>query len=94
MDDYTKSIIHVKDEVTTEAPTKRTKGKLIAEEELVIYRNLLIELHTARWCMDVKRVTKILDVISAYSYARTNSNGDVAQDERNQDRTLRELGDI
>jgi len=63
-------------------------------EELKIYRNLLIELHTARWCMDIKRVTKILDAISAYSYARTNSNGDVVQDECNQARTLKKLGEI
>ena len=65
--------------------------KITEQEELEIYRNLLINLHTARWTMNEKQVIKILDAIGIYSYARTNSSGDYDQDERNQERTLKEL---
>jgi len=61
------------------------------KEELEIYRDLLINLHTARWCMNNARVIKILDAIGAYSYARTNSNGDDQQDSINKERTLKGL---
>jgi hypothetical protein len=58
------------------------------KDELEVYRNLLINLHTARWTMNNDRVIKILDLIGNYSYARTNSNGDEEQDRKNQERTL------
>lgn len=63
-------------------------------KELEIYRNLLIKLATSRWCMNETNIVKILDKISAYSYARTNSNGDEAQDLINQEKTLKELAKI
>lgn len=61
------------------------------KEELDIYRNLLISLHTARWTMNHDKVMKILDLIGNYAYARTNSNGDYEQDKKNQERTLKAL---
>ena len=64
------------------------------KEELAIYRNLLINLHTARWCGNNDRVIKILDAIGSYSYARTNSNGDDEREEKQQLKTLRNLENI
>ena len=61
------------------------------KEELKIYRDLLIDLHTARWAGNAKKVNEILDKIGAYSYARTNSNGDPRQEKRDQIRTLLNL---
>lgn len=61
------------------------------EEELKIYKDLLINLHTARWTGNVKKVNKILDLIGEYSYARTNSNGDYEDDVINQEFTLNKL---
>ena len=58
------------------------------KEELRIYRELLIDLHTARWTGHDKRVLELLDLIGAYSYARTNSNGDWKQEEEIQELTL------
>ncbi len=64
------------------------------DNELEIYRNLLITLHTARWTMNQPRVIEILDAISTYSYAHTNSNGDEEQDLLKQERALIKLGEI
>ncbi len=61
------------------------------EKELNIYRDFLIRLHTARWTGNSKKVVELLDKIGAYSYARTNSNGDWDDDERNMIRTLLDL---
>ena len=65
--------------------------KISRDEEIVIYRNLLISLHTARWTGNGDRVVEILDKIAAYSYARTNSNGDYDQEEKNKIQTLLNL---
>lgn len=64
------------------------------KEELRIYRDLLIDLHTARWTGNSEKVMEILDKIGAYSYARTNSNGDPRQEKRDQIRTLLNLKNI
>lgn len=47
--------------------------KISQKEELRIYRDLLITLHTCRWTGNNEKVVKILDKIGYYSYARTNS---------------------
>lgn len=60
-------------------------------EELQIYRNLLINLNTCRWTHNVERVTRILNAIGDYSYARTNSNGDEKQEKKARDATLLKL---
>jgi hypothetical protein len=64
------------------------------KEELEIYRRLLIRLHTARWTGHHETVLEILDKIGAYSYARTNSNGDWKQEERDRIRTLLNLKNV
>jgi hypothetical protein len=61
------------------------------EEELAIYRRLLINLHTARWTGNRLKVDDLLDKIGAYSYARTNSNGDFEQEEQDMIKTLLSL---
>jgi hypothetical protein len=61
------------------------------KEELEIYRRLLINLHTARWTGHTEKVQDLLDRIGRYSYARTNSNGDEEQEERQQIQTLLDL---
>lgn len=64
------------------------------KEELNIYRDLLISLHTARWTGNSKKVIEILDKIGAYSYARTNSNGHEKEEEKNRIRTLLNLKNV
>lgn len=64
------------------------------KEELNIYRDLLISLHTCRWTGNNTKVLKIMDAIAAYSYARTNSNGDPEDEERNQRQTLLNLKNV
>ena len=61
------------------------------KEELKIYRNLLINLHEAKWTGNNKRLIELMDLIGAYSYARTNSTEDSKQDNRNMIRTLLNL---
>ena len=62
------------------------------KEELKIYRDILIHLHTCRWTGHHESVVKILDRIGEYSYARTNSNaGNDRQERRDQIRTLLNL---
>ena len=61
------------------------------EEEVQIYRNLLINLHTARWTQNTKLFAKLMDKIGAYSYARTNSNGYEEEEEELRLRTLKNL---
>jgi G:T-mismatch repair DNA endonuclease (very short patch repair protein) len=51
------------------------------KEELMIYRRLLIHLHTCNWTGHNDKVKEILKAIGDYSYARTNSNGDWKQEE-------------
>jgi hypothetical protein len=60
-------------------------------EELAIYRRLLINLHTAIWTHHDEIVKDLLQRIGTYSYARTNSNGDWKQEERQQIQTLLNL---
>lgn len=55
--------------------------KATEKEELLIYRRLLIRLHTARWTGHDELVEDLLNRIGEYSYARTNSNGDWRQEE-------------
>lgn len=63
--------------------------KVTKEEELSIYRNLLIKLHTARWTGNQKMFAEIIEKIGAYSYARTNSNaGNEEAEKELMDRTL------
>ena len=62
------------------------------KEELKIYRDLLIHLHTCRWTHHNDDVIKILDRIGEYSYARTNSNeGNDRYERRHQIQTLLNL---
>jgi len=61
------------------------------EEQVKIYNRFLINLHTARWTGHVERVQDLLDRAGNYSYARTNSNGDWEQDERQEKETLLNL---
>lgn len=68
------------------------KQNVTQEEELKIYRNLLIRLHEASWTGNAKMFSKIMNAISDYSYARTNSNpGNEEQEERDRLRTLLKL---
>ena len=65
------------------------------KEELAIYRELLIHLHTCNWTGHHEKVGKILEAIGAYSYARTNSNpGNELQEKRDRIRTLLNLQNI
>lgn len=66
-------------------------ARISQKRELEIYRRLLIRLHTARWTGNSEEVKELLDRIGAYSYARTNSNGDYKQEERDRKRTLLNL---
>lgn len=68
--------------------------KITQKEELEIYRNLLIKLHTARWTGNSESVMRILEAIGQYSYSRTNSNGFEKEEERMQMRTLLKLKDV
>ena len=61
------------------------------EEEVKIYRRFLIRLHTARWTFHEDIVKELLDKVAAYSYARTNSNGDWKQEEEREILTLIDL---
>jgi len=65
------------------------------KEELNIYRNLLITLHTYRWTGNSKKVNEILDLIGAYSYVRTNSSeGAEKQEKRARKNTLLNLKNV
>jgi hypothetical protein len=69
--------------------------KVTQKEELSIYRNLLIKLHTAIWTGNNDSVKRILKAIGEYSYARTNSNfGMEKEEEQKCIRTLLKLKDI
>lgn len=69
--------------------------KVTQKEELEIYRNLLIRLHTARWTGNSESAMRILKAIGDYSYSRTNSNFDMEkEEEKMQMRTLLKLKDI
>lgn len=61
------------------------------KEELNIYRNLLIRLHTCRWTGNMPAFWSLIEKIGAYSYARTNSNGDEKQEEIMMEETLKNL---
>jgi hypothetical protein len=65
--------------------------KMTEKEELLLYRRLLIHLHTCRWTGHTDKVNEILDAIGRYSYARTNSNGDWRQEEEMEILTLQDL---
>ena len=41
-------------------------------EEIKIYNDFLIQLHTARWTGNNTRFAELMENLSAYSYARTN----------------------
>ncbi len=61
-------------------------------EEVNIYRNLLVTLHTWRWTGHHDKVVEILDKIGQYSYARTNSfECSEEEDEERLERTLKAL---
>jgi hypothetical protein len=64
---------------------------LTEHEELMIYRRLLINLHEAHWTGNEERRAKILKKIGNYAFARTNSNGDLQQEEEMRTITLLEL---
>lgn len=62
------------------------------KQELEIYRNFLISLHTARWTGNTIIFNKLMANLSAYSYSRTNSNaGNYKQEEKIMIRTLLNL---
>ena len=62
------------------------------KEELKIYRNVLINLHESSWTGNAKKFSKIMNAISDYSFARTNSNpGNEEQEESERLRTLLKL---
>jgi len=61
------------------------------EEELEIYRKFLIDLHTCHWTGNKEGLHKRMDRLAAYSYSRTNSNGDWEQEERQMIETLLNL---
>jgi len=44
------------------------------EQEVQIYRDLLMQLHLYRWTGNTVKFSRLMDKIAAYSYARTNSN--------------------
>ena len=61
------------------------------KEELKLYRELLITFHTLNWTGKHDKLKKLVELIAAYSYARTNSNGDEKQEKRDQKVTLENL---
>lgn len=61
------------------------------DEELDIYRSLLINIHTCRWTHNMKGFWELLDKVGAYSYARTNGNGFEGEEERIKEQTLLDL---
>jgi hypothetical protein len=65
--------------------------KISQKEELKIYRSLLIHLHTCRWTGHLDKVNEILNAIGEYSYARTNTNGDLKQEKELENQTLLNL---
>jgi hypothetical protein len=58
------------------------------KEELKIYRNLLINLHTAAWTCNTKKFQELMERIGRYSYARTNTNGFPEEEEERMKQTL------
>lgn len=70
----------------------RKLDEITEKEELKIYKNLLINLHEARWTGNAKKFSKIMNAIGDYSFARTNSNpGNEEQEEKNRLKTLLKL---
>ena len=61
------------------------------KQELKIYRELLITLHTAVWTGNNTKVRLILEKIGKYSYARTNGIQDEKQEKRLHEQTLLDL---
>lgn len=61
------------------------------EEELKIYRDLLIKLHTTRRTGNSEQLNVILNRIGEYSFVRTNSVEDYKQKERDEIQTLLNL---
>lgn len=60
-------------------------------EELLIYRRLLVKLHTTIWTGQHEKTKDLLNRIGNYVYARTNSNGDWKQEEEMEILTLLDL---
>ena len=58
------------------------------KKELNIYRSFLINLHTAIWTGNYDKVNIMIKKLGEYSYARTNSNGDIKQENQEKIRTL------
>lgn len=87
------SIKHVNEKLNEHI--KNNLDTMDEKRELNIYRQLLINLHTARWTGHTKKVNEILDAIGAYSYARTNTNeGNFEQEEIDRLNTLIKLENI
>lgn len=63
------------------------------KEEIRIYSEFLVRLHTARWTGNNKEFARLVDKAAAYSYARTNSNfGETRKEEKEKlERTLKGL---
>ena len=61
------------------------------ENQVKIYNNFLIDLHTANWTGNMVKVKELLLKVGRYSYARTNRTGDEKQEERQQKETLLNL---
>ena len=61
------------------------------KEELKLYRELLITFHTLEWTGNYDKLRKLVELIGAYSYARTNSIGDEKQERRLEKQTLENL---
>ena len=62
-----------------------------AEEKVRIYESFLISLHTAQWTGNQKRFAEMINKVGAFSYARTNSNGDEEYEEYNRHATFEAL---
>lgn len=60
-------------------------------EELEIYRNLLLRLHTSRCSGDRRHFEELINKISDYAHARTISSGDYEKDQESCNNTLLEL---
>lgn len=62
------------------------------KDELKLYRELLITFHTLNWTGNHDKLKKLVELIGAYSYARTNSNpGGEKQEKRDRKVTLENL---
>lgn len=71
---------------------KLTKDK----EKMAVYESMFHALHFAQVAMNPERVGKLLDSISAWSYAHRQGNGELSDEEQQKliERALKKMKDL